>query len=290
MMFYLMKKALITVFISLFFSIFTYAFQVDAYNLRVGDSYQIVMNQSQNMSQTVMGSATNVNTQNESLELLEVIEITSNGDYTLKLTILEKKMVVSSPVYSLFEDSENPSVGTGLFAALKNTSYTFSMSNKGGIRQVSGLQDLKRELKSRLSGNREAIAQIDLYFNEELIRSSLEQRFSYFSTSNNRNWSTEQSNTMNAIPMDMTTNFTYRNNYTILAFSEITVETTESLFGTTADLSLSGNQNDTYVLNEFSGMARKIESSISISGTASTMGINVPMSIKTETKTTFTQL
>ena len=118
-----MKKLYLTLFFGVFISFTSFAFQVNEFNLKVGDAYQIKVNQSQEISQMVMGAPNNINTENESLELLEVESVSSNGIYQLKLTVLEQKTVVASPMMSLVEDTENPDIGSGLYPALKNTFY-----------------------------------------------------------------------------------------------------------------------------------------------------------------------
>jgi hypothetical protein len=164
-----MKKIYLTILLALFFVPFSFAFQVDSFNLSAGSSYEIKVNQSQAINQMIMGTPNNINTENESLELLEVLEITPKGDYQMRLTMIEQKTVVSSPMMSMVEDSENASVGSGLYPALKNTSYTFQMTNKGEIVTISGLDEVKDLLRSELGSNVQASAQIEAIFNEELI-------------------------------------------------------------------------------------------------------------------------
>lgn len=283
-----MKKLHLSLILSLFLSYSTFAFQVDTYNLTVGDSYHIKVNQSQEISQIIMGAPNTINTENESLELLEVEEVTSAGDYMLRLTVLEQKTVVSSPMMSMVEDTEKPDIGSGLYPALKNTSYTFIMSEKGRILGISGLEEIKKDLKSELAGNPQASAQIEALFSEELIRSTLELRFSFFPDTQTMNWSENKTLTMNAMPIEMATDYSYTNNYTIDAVSKITIEATTVQMGTNVDLKLNGKQNASYTLHEVSGIPLSFESVNDVSGNAAAAGMQIPMTIKTDTKTTFT--
>ena len=282
-----MKKLYLTLFFGVFISFTSFAFQVNEFNLKVGDAYQIKVNQSQEISQMVMGAPNNINTENESLELLEVESVSSNGIYQLKLTVLEQKTVVASPMMSLVEDTENPDIGSGLYPALKNTFYTFSMSSKGEILNVDGLDDVKSVLASRLSENAQAAAQIEALYNEDFVRSTLEQRFSFFPKSGETKWSDEKTMTMNDMPIEMKTDFSYENNSTIKAISNITVEAKTTQMGTNVDLNLSGSQNATYTLNEVTGFPTSFESLNNVSGNATAMGMQIPMTINTDTKTTF---
>lgn len=283
-----MKKIHLSLFISLFLVYSATAFQVSSFNLEVGSSYHIKVNQSQVISQMIMGTPNAINTENEILELLEVEEVKANGDYRLKLTILEQKTVVASPMISMVEDSENASIGSGLYPALKNSSYSFTMSNKGKILEIIGLDDIKKNLTNKLSSNAQASAQIDAIFSEELIRSTLENRFSFFPTSDEMNWTEDKTVTMNAMPIEMATKYSYDSNSIIKAISDITIDATTVQMGTNVDLDLTGNQNATYTLNEVTGIPSSLVSVGDIKGNASAAGMQIPMTIKTDTKTTFT--
>jgi hypothetical protein len=93
--------------------------------------------------------------------------------------------------------------------------------------------------------------------------------------------------TMNALPIEMATNYSYENNYTIKADSEITIDATTVQMGTSVDIKLTGSQNATYTLNEITGFPTTFISVNDITGNASAAGMQIPMTIKTETETTF---
>lgn len=284
-----MRKFLSTTFIIAITSISLAAFQVNSYNLEVGSSYHIEVDQSQEISQIIMGAPNTITTENASLELLEVENINAVGDYTLRLTVLSQKTVVASPMMSMVEDSENPDMGSGLYVALKNSSYQFEMTKAGEIKNIMGLDEVKASLNEKLSGNPQSAAQIEALFDEDLIRSTLELRFSFFPNAGDTEWSENKTMTMNNMPIEMATNYAYDNDFTISADSDITIDATTVQMGTNVELDLTGTQNATYTLNENTGFPTNFDSVNDITGNASAAGMQIPMTIRTDTKTTFTK-
>jgi hypothetical protein len=217
------------------------AFQVDSFNLKVGSSYHITSSQSLETSQIIMGAPNTTNIENETLELLEVLEINSNGDYHLKLTTLQQKSVIKSAMMTMVEDSENPEIGSGLFPALKNTHYSFIMNKKGEILEINGLDEVKNTLASVLEGNLQASAQIGSLLNEETIKSTLQLRFSYFPNSTQMEWSNESTMTMNSMPVNIQNNFSYKDNTTLKAQRNLSIDATTTQMGTNVELNLTGD-------------------------------------------------
>ena len=64
------------------------AFQVDSFNLKVGSSYHITSSQSLERSQIIMGAPNTTNIENETLELLEVLENAISHVLTLRCRLL----------------------------------------------------------------------------------------------------------------------------------------------------------------------------------------------------------
>ncbi len=266
------------------------AFQVDSFNLKVGSSYHITSSQSLETSQIIMGAPNTTNIENETLELLEVLEINSNGDYHLKLTTLQQKSVIKSAMMTMVEDSENPEIGSGLFPALKNTHYSFIMNKKGEILEINGLDEVKNTLASVLEGNLQASAQIGSLLNEETIKSTLQLRFSYFPNSTQMEWSNESTMTMNAMPVNIHNNFSYKDNTTLKAQRNLSIDATTTQMGTNVELNLTGDQEDVYTLDETSGIPLNVVSVSNMSGNALAAGMTIPMTIRSESKASFTSL
>ena len=279
----------LTLCLSLFLSINVMAFQVNAFNLKVGDTYKVKVNESQVITQTAGSLSNKIITEIESIELLKVEDITQEGDYVIALTILELKTVVASPVMSIVEDTENENIGTGLYPALKNSTYRFQMSNKGEIIRIIDLEDLKGQLKSELRSNRQARGQIELLLSEEAVISNLKQRLSYFPETEKMKWSVNKDMDMYSMLVSVDSEYSYKNDYTINSSGTMSVNSSIDLFGTTTQVELTGSINATYTLNRLSGVPYTILSSNNISGNALAMGISIPMTFKTETKTTFSK-
>ncbi len=282
-----MLKSIFTFVLLLFISATSSAFQVNSFNLKVGDSYHIDETQDVVIEQIVMGAPNTVNTSNTSLELLEVIDIDSDGNYSLRLTTLKRRSAISAMMQTVVEDSEDPTAGTGLFVALKNTSFNFTMSKKGEILDVSGLDELSSSLSSQFSANPQVVVQIQTLFSEESVKSTLESRFTYFSDSNDMKWSTESTMAMNGMPVNLITESSYTDNYTIAANSNMTINGSIVQMGTEVNLDLTGTRKATFTLNEVTGVPNNTVVVDDITGNATAMGMAIPMTLTTATKTTF---
>ena len=188
---------------------------------------------------------------------------------------------------SMVEDSENPEIGTGIYPALKNTSFTFVMSNKGEIIQILGLDELKEKLLTALVDKPEASAQITSTLSKDNIKSELETRFNFFPSSNEKEWTSNKTASMNGMPIEMVTTSSCNENSTIKAISELSINTTTTQMGTNVELTLTGTDSSTYVLDEVSGIPLTQEKISSLSGNASVSGMTIPMTIDGTTKISF---
>lgn len=191
---------------------------------------------------------------------------------------------------TMVEDSENPEIGSGLFPALKNTHYSFIMNKKGEILEINGLDEVKNTLASVLEGNLQASAQIGSLLNEETIKSTLQLRFSYFPNSTQMEWSNESTMTMNSMPVNIQNNFSYKDNTTLKAQRNLSIDATTTQMGTNVELNLTGDQEDVYTLDETSGIPLNVVSVSNMSGNALAAGMTIPMTIRSESKASFTSL
>jgi len=265
----------------------SFAFQVTSFNLNVGDTYLVDVNQTQEISQIFMGTPNTLNTINASNERVEVVAVT-DGIYTLTVTTLTQRTEVSSPMMSQVLDSEDATTGDGLYAALKESSYSFTMDKTGEILSVDGLDEMIETIRAGLTDNPMVAAQVDGILNEETIVSTLKQRYSFFPANGESEWTEEMVLTMNDMPITMNTTFSYETDSTIKGISEITIAATTTQMGANVELDLTGKQTSTFTLNESTGFPTEFVSTSDISGNASTQGMQIPMTIRTNSKITFT--
>ncbi len=228
-----------------------------------------------------------MNVEAESLELIEVIEKKDEGNFLIKLTSLSRKMEIKAPGTTMVEDSENPEVGTGIYSALKNTSFTFIMSNKGEIIQILGLDELKEKLLTALVDKPQVSAEITNTLGFDNIKSELETKFNFFPSSNEKEWTQNKTATISSMPVDMVTTSSYKDNSTIKALSELSINTTTTQMGNSVELKLTGTDSSTYILDEISGIPLTQEKITSLSGNASVSGMTIPMTIDGTTKISF---
>ncbi|MCR9133579.1 MAG: DUF6263 family protein [bacterium] len=261
--------------------------QVRSFTLETGSTFTVNVDQSQEISQIIMGNPNTITTSNQTAEQIDVLS-KADGIYTLKVTTLSQKTEVQSPMMNMTMDSEDPESDNGLYAAIKGTSYTFTMSESGEIIEVMGLDDLVEIVSSKVESNPQMQAQINGTFNEEVIRTGLRQRFSFYSGDDASEWTRNEDSNMNNMPVEITTTYSYANDTTIEANSDINIEATTVQMGTNVDLKLEGTQKATYNLDATTGLPTSFESVNDISGNASAQGMQIPMTIRTTTNTTFT--
>jgi len=117
--------------------------------------------------------------------------------------------------------------------------------------------------------------------------STLKQRYSFFPANGESEWTEEMVLTMNEMPVTMNTTFSYETDSVIKGLSDITIETTTTQMGMNVDLDLTGTQTGTFTLNESTGFPTDFASTSNISGSASAQGMQIPMTINTDSKVTF---
>ncbi len=262
--------------------------QVRSYNLETGAIYTVDVEQSQEISQIVMGNPNTINTSNTTTEQIEFLGQTNDGLYNIKVTTLLQKTEMKSPMMNMTMDSEDASTGNGLFAAIKGSSYTFTMSATGDIKEINGLDEIIETVNAKVEDNPQLKAQIDAIFGEETIRTSLRQRFSIYTNDSANEWTRNEDSNINNMPVEMMTTYSYQDDTTIGAESSINIDATTVQMGMNVDMQLEGTQKATYKLNAATGIPTTFESVNDISGNAQTQGMQIPMTIKTVTKTTFT--
>jgi hypothetical protein len=261
--------------------------QVRSYNLETGTTFTVNVDQSQEISQIIMGTPNTITTTNNSAERIEVLGKT-DGLYTIKVTTLTQKTEVQSPMMNMTMDSEDPTSDNGLYAAIKGSSYTFTMTERGEIMEVNGLEELMETVNSKVENNPQMQAQLAASFSEDIIRTGLRQRFSFYSGDDSNEWTRNEDTNMNNMPVEMTTTYGYTDDSTIEANSEINIDATTVQMGTNVDLKLEGTQTATYNLDPATGLPTTFETVNDISGNASAQGMQIPMTIRTTTNTTFT--
>ncbi|MBO6794558.1 MAG: hypothetical protein JJ895_11650 [Balneolaceae bacterium] len=281
-------KKLSSLFIFLTLFSITLTAQVRSYNLETGAVFTVSVDQSQEISQIIMGNPNTINTSNTATEQIEVLGQTDDGLYNIKVTTLTQKTEMKSPMMNMTMDSEDASTGNGLFAAIKGSSYTFTMSATGDIKEINGLDEIIEKVNAKVEDNPQLKAQIDAIFGEETIRTSLRQRFSIYNNDSANEWTRNEDSNINNMPVEMTTTYSYQDDTTIGAESDIKIDATTVQMGMNVDMQLEGTQQATYKLNAATGIPTTFESVNDISGNAQTQGMQIPMTIKTVTKTTFT--
>ena len=258
------------------------------YNLTIGDSYLIESTMNQVISQMVMGSNQEIENTSTTTEKLEVTGF-GGGEYTLTITNLKQLSKVKSPMGIQTIDSEDETTGEGLFAALKNTTYSFTMDEYGKIIDIIGLDELQEKVNANLGNNSMLANQVGALFNTETIRNNLETRFTIYSPTGETSWTKNKEVTMNNLPFKIDTQFELTGDNSVKMSGDLSVAGSVTQMGMVVDMEMSGTQSGTYQLMEKSGMPSSVVSSSNITGSAKTQGMTIPMTITAKNDVTFTK-
>lgn len=258
------------------------------YNLTIGDSYLIESTMNQVISQMVMGSNQEIENTSTTTEKLEVTGF-GGGEYTLTITNLKQLSKVKSPMGIQTIDSEDETTGEGLFAALKNTTYSFTMDEYGKIIDIIGLDELQEKVNANLGNNSMLANQVGALFNTETIRNNLETRFTIYSPTGETSWTKNKEVTMNNLPFKIDTQFELTGDNSVKMSGDLSVAGSVTQMGMVVDMEMSGTQSGTYQLMEKSGMPSSVVSSSNITGSAKTQGMTIPMTITAKNDATFTK-
>lgn len=282
----MIKRLFTTLLLLIVASSLATAFQ-SAYSLEDGSSFTIKTVQDQEISQMIMGQANLITTSNTSSEKFDVIGVTNN-EFTIKITTLAQLTEMSAQGMTQVMDSEDPSTGGGLFAALKNTSYEFTMDKFGNILSVTGLEAVRDSIIATMEGNPQAAAQIESLMSESAVTTNLTMRFSIFNAEGNDSWTTTKEVDMNSMPVTYSTAYTLSDGK-VLANSDISINTTTTQMGMQVKMDLSGEQEAVFNLDSVTGLPVESNSSNTLKGTANAQGMSIPMTISSETTTTITK-
>ena len=261
--------------------------QTAKYSLTPGTTYIVDSSLKQVISQIIMGSANEMTNTTSTKEKL-VVESESNGIFTLSITNLYQRAEIVTPMGTQIVDSEDESSEGGLFPAIVNTSYTFTMDEYGKIMGIDGLEALIESVSTSLGNNPELNTQVAAIFDEETIRSNLENRFTIYPLEDKTAWSVDKERTLNNLPFKISTDYTLAGN-TLQTEGTLTVSGSIQQMGMQVKMEMSGTQTGKYELFADSGMPSNIVSSSDISGTANAQGMDIPMTIGVETTTNITK-
>ena len=99
-----------------------------------------------------MGAST---TEMETTQRWSVLEVTDDGDATIRVTTEGVRMSVGTPMGTMTADSADPAASSGTpldaVTAMAGTSYTIVMSPAGEIKEISGVDEMREAILAEMA-------------------------------------------------------------------------------------------------------------------------------------------
>ena len=282
-----MKKSMMLAMSLLMMVAMAQAQKPEGYKLNKGDKYVITSETDIGTSQEAMGQKVETNQTALAVNDFEVLEV--NGDvYTLKTTNVRRKITISSSFMSTEMDSDLEGDQNIPFRLMAGKSYTFKMNKFGQILEINGLDELKAGLKEGLGGTMFGATsdQIITIYDRKTVMGELESQFSFYNTGKGEEWTTNTSTNVNNIPASFVNKYKWDGDKTILLSSTISVDGDIPAMGQSMKTVMEGDQQTIIDLNQSSGFPDKIQTQQQMKGTMTAQGMEIPMTLTTETKTT----
>ncbi len=295
-----MKNSITFLLLLISISAFT---QIDlGYNLKKGQVFKIVTYADQNIKQEMMGTETEIK-QKITMGIKYEVTNANNGIFDLKCTYYRIVYVTSAMGMEVNYDSENPSAAIDPaamgFAALLDKSFMLKFNSTGEILEVTGFEEMIDAMIDDM-GNLDEITkaatkeQLKMQFGGEQLARTMEQSLKFFPTSGKaktgETWTI--TTTLGAYAMDISSDYNlidYTNKTaTISVNSDIESSTfTQNAGSMEMEMEMSGNQSGQYIIDRSSGMLLSGIITQDLTANATTMGMTIPMKIKSEN--TFTR-
>ena len=286
-----MRKQLFMVSLMLISLSNTFA-QIQAYQLKKGDTFEVTREANITIDQEVMGSNMQVTQKVINTDLLEVISA-SKGIYEIKYTAISRKLVMNIPmVGEQVMDSEGSSDMDKPFQAMVNKSFTFVMDQFGNIQEFKGLEEVQNEMKGELgtmnlSGG-EQLDEIVSVYAEDVLTATMASQFGFYAGDSSSEWTRDYSSTVNNLPLSLSVKHWYDSDNSILAEGSLSIKGDIVQMGMAMSANMKGIQNTIYDLSE-SGMPTKVQTKQDAEGTMMAQGMEIPMKLTTNTTITYSK-
>ncbi len=242
----------------------------------------------QDIQQQVQGQIISTDQNLINTDELEVIAV--NDDvYTIKVTGVRRVISLQSPMGNTEMDSDNQDQNSLPLRVMNGKSYMVEMNRMGRILKVSGTSDMRGAMRNEFNGaGMGAVAdQMLTNYSDDLLKNSMESLMAIYNQGNGVEWSIKTASVVNNIPVEMENTFSWGDDDTLVAMAKINVSGTMSVMGTEVNTEMNGNQETTIDLDVKTGMPKKVQAIQKVEGTLYATGITIPMTIISETSTTF---
>jgi hypothetical protein len=285
-----MKKilffALLATISGIAFSQQTYSLQ---FNPKEGDKYDATTTTKSTIVQSMMGQDMTIVMNMNANMLYEIAK--ANGNSVLNWTYqkLGSNMEMMGQSFNMSSEENNPESRT--FKALKGAKFSIVMNNKGEVLDIKGIDDMNNRLSDFSDEEKEAVS---AFINPEALKGSVEMEHKIFPPNAVKigdTWTgTSEMKTLYTLKLNNTYKLVKVENGS--AFIELVSKVstggaqTMTMQGMEADITLDGDMKASLQMDIATGMVTNYDVTQNVKGQVEVQGMEIPMSVKTEMKTT----
>jgi hypothetical protein len=266
--------------------------------LSPGDSHELKMLQTQNITQTVNGQEMKITQTMEWLYGLNCKSVDANGTMAIEMTYKAAKMTMEGPMGKMEFDSVNPKpidankpqdkMMAAIFSAIVGCKFGMQVSPTGETAGVSGIKEMMAKMKEKMGDSNEA-KMIDTFlskmFDEKEMKNmagSLMVVFPKTPAAVGDTWyDTMSMNIM--VPIDVETTYIFKSRKDGIAYIDAVAkfdmgDSAKQIDMGPAKMSmqLSGTMNAKNQVDEKTGLVKKGETTMNFSGIVKTQGQGEP--------------
>ena len=282
-----MRKSIMLVMSLLMTISMVYGQKPSGYNLKNGDKFSVTKVNKVTTIQEAMGQTIETKEEDTNMEELEVIAV--NGDvYTIKVTSIRKIINISSPMMSQVVDTEQAGPQNAPFKKMIGKSFSFKMDKKGQVLELLGLDNMKAAMRKEMMAGQFPEATEDLLsvYEYNTVKNKLEDQFAIYNNGAGGTWSKKSTVVTSSVPVEVTTNYRWDNDKTILAQADMVVNSSVNMGGMDIKFALSGDQKTIIDLDPSNGLPSKTQVIQELKGSMNAQNTDIPMTATTETTTT----
>lgn len=286
-----MKKQLI-ILLLLFTAVPGLMAQVQSYQLKKGDVYEVSQDIDATIDMEVMGSSMQNKQKANNIDVIEVLSATG-GVYEMKFTSKRRKVTVSSPMGGdMVMDSEGTNSTDMMLKAMVNKSFTFVMDQFGNVQGFDGLEEVRESIKTDLAAigitAGPQLEQVLDAYAEEVLTGSIASQFGFYAGDSSNEWTKNYKVVANGMPVKLNVKHWYDSDNTILAEGQMDISGEMQQMGMAMTSSLKGTQNTIYDLAP-SGMPAQVQTKQEAEGAMTAQGMDMPMKLSSITITKYTK-
>jgi len=256
--------------------------RITEYSLRTGDQFRVTTEVKQTIVQTMFGQEVETRQNINTVDLYEVVAVTSEG-YKIRTTGLRRSLLTESSGGTVSMDSDLEGDEHLAFQVLTNQSYYVIMNKYGRFLRFEGLDEFKNEVRSDLKGTilESGTEELLESFNDETLGDAFDGQFFIYQEPG-KPWGRDASINMGNLPITVSFSFRYDVTDAIVADGAMVMAGDLEIEGQKMKADMAGNQTSRFVLDKDSGLPVAIRTVQDLDGSLEVSDLTVPMTLKTE--------